>query len=91
MPYGYSSIKIINDNHYVSMIVDKQGNILQGSGGRYTLDGNTYAETLDYVLPSHKRFYKETPLYAVSIESNRFFLKGKLGDIEIDEIWERIE
>jgi hypothetical protein len=76
---GASMIKIINDSHFAFLKHDLSTpgdslNHFDGGGGRYTLDGNTYTEHLDYY--SDKDWEGKTFTFTVHISNDTLIQRG---------------
>ena len=91
LPEGYTHVKFITPTHFMWIISDKQGTIITGAGGQYTFDGKTYVESLDYVLPSMKNYYGDKPSFQITFDGKRYTQKGKVGQTEFTETWERVD
>jgi hypothetical protein len=91
VPAGYTGLKFITDTHFLLMLADGEGNVIAGVGGTYTLDGNLYSESFDYVFPEFKRFQGEKPVLKVTVEGGRMTIEGKLQDEPYLQTWERIK
>lgn len=76
---GASMIKIINDSHFSFLKHDLSApgdslNHFDGGGGRYTLDGSTYTEHLDYY--SDKDWEGKTFTFTVNISNDTLIQRG---------------
>ena len=77
--------KIILDKHWMFSQPDPTNNItLFHHGGTYSLDGNSYAETIEYANASTGGYLGKTFKYEVKIEGDTMTLKGPYS-----EIWTR--
>ena len=91
IPANYAGLKLITDTHFTLTYTDGEGNIIGGVAGTYTLDGNKYSESFDYVLPVYKRFQGEKPLLELTVEGDIMTIEGKLKDEPYSQTWERIK
>lgn len=91
-PSDYHQVKLITPTHFIWMLSDKDGNIVSGAGGTYTMRKDTYTELITMVLPGMKPFYQKKATYKVEIKGKRMTIKGMLDDkINNEEIWEKID
>jgi hypothetical protein len=80
-------IKIIFDRHWMFSHPDPTNNLtLFHHGGTYLLDGNSYAETIEYANRSTGGFLGRTFKYEVKIKSDTMILKGPFS-----EVWKRVK
>ncbi|MCC5613173.1 hypothetical protein LC612_42475 [Nostoc sp. CHAB 5834] len=79
--------KIILDKHWMFSQPDPANNLtLFHHGGTYLLDGNNYAETIEYANASTGGYLGKTFKYEVKIEGDTMILKGPYS-----EIWKRVK
>jgi uncharacterized protein (DUF2147 family) len=79
--------KIILDKHWMFSQPDPTTNLtLFHHGGTYLLDGNSYAETIEYANESTGGYLGKTFKYEVKIEGDTMILKGPYS-----EIWKRVK
>ena len=79
--------KIILDKHWMFSQPDPTNNLtLFHHGGTYLLDGNSYAETIDYANASTGGYLGKTFKYEVNIKGDTMVLKGPYS-----EIWKRVK
>lgn len=82
-------VKIILDKNWMFSQPDPATNLtLFHHGGTYLLDGNNYAETINYANESTGGFLGQTFRYEVKIKGDTMTLKG-LGNTPFSEIWKR--
>ncbi len=80
-------IKIILDKHWMFSQPNPANNLtLFHHGGTYLLDGNSYAETIEYANASTGGYLGKTFRYEVKIEGDTMILKGPYN-----EIWKRVK
>lgn len=86
------SIKLFTENHFTWVHIDPiTKKVFGAAGGTYTLDGNTYTESIDYGL-GMDRYLGKTHTYTIKVEGDMFFLSGYLADsLKIEEIWQRVK
>lgn len=88
---NYTMLKMITPTHFIWTMTDAQGNIINGAGGKYTLEENTYTEFINMILPGMKSFYHTTWVYKVEVEGNKMMISGSVGDMSNKETWEKVE
>lgn len=70
------------------------GGLLGSGGGTYSFDGSTYTETLEYYLADSTVIGTEI-MFTARFEKGKWLHKGVFttphGDINIDEVWEKVE
>lgn len=91
-PKNESHIKLITENYFTWVTVDTTTRIVTSmAGGKYTLSGNTYTESIDYGL-GMDRYLRNNQKFTIKVEGNMFYLSGTLNDgYKIEEIWERVK
>lgn len=98
-PSGFTDVpaiivrmKLITDTHFTWVgfsTIDKK--ISSSAGGRYTLNGNTYTESIDFGL-GMDTYLGQKHAFTVKVEGDRLFQTGTLSDgLNIAEIWERVK
>ncbi len=91
-PSYYTNIKLITATHFMWLWADNQGNVINGAGGTYTLEGNTLTQTIDKVLPVMKEYYNNTEVSELSVDGNKMSSKGvNAKEVVITGAWERIK
>ena len=86
-------IKIITKGHFV-WIHTINGDIVMSLGGEYSIDGDTYIESIRYGAPTNQRIaFGRRVIYKVSFEGNRKHIIGGYENTNrvFNEIWERVE
>ena len=91
-PPEFTEIKQSVDGRFSWMLMsDAEGKVLNGAGGTYLLDGDTYTETIDYGLPEMTRFIGKQAVYQISVERDTMRISGMLDNrIEVREVWVRM-
>jgi hypothetical protein len=92
VPKSQCHYKLITDTHFtwVSFSTDTK-KVMSSAGGAYTLEGNTYTESLDYGLGMDAYLGNKCP-YTIKVEGDMFFLSGFLTEgYKIEEIWKRVK
>jgi hypothetical protein len=94
LPEGYTNIKMITPTHFIWVMSDKEGNIISGASGTYTMIGDTYTETILYTLPGMKAWKGKKAFYQVEFNDNIMKTSGYLEydsqkKIPNSEVWEK--
>jgi hypothetical protein len=97
LPDGVEMTKLIVGGRYVWMVV-RDGKAIAGAGGNYTVDGDSYTESVSYVLNNDQRMADamvgKSFKFAWKIENGKWHHKGTMkfenGQQFVDELWERI-
>lgn len=77
---GTGMIKIINESHFAFLRHDENtpkdsSNHFDAGGGRYTIEGNTYTEHLDFY--ANKNWEGNTFHFTISVNNDTLVQKGK--------------
>jgi hypothetical protein len=93
---GYSTLKMITPTHFIWTMIDKDGNIVSGAGGTYTMKDGVYTETILYTLPGMQTWKGKKGIYNVEIKGKQLNISGYLEfdnerKIQNTESWEKVE
>lgn len=96
LPEGYTNIKMITPTHFIWTMIDKEGNIVTGAAGIYTLEGNVYSETILYTLPGMQSWKGKNASYNAVVEGKVLKMSGSLTfdekrKVGNEESWEKID
>ena len=94
MPPGVEMIKLLVGGQYAWTVV-RDGKAVSGAGGKYTVDDETYSETMVYSVGSNMlAMVGSTFPFTWKIENGKWHHKGtlKLGAAkqEVNEVWEPV-
>jgi hypothetical protein len=66
--------------------------VYRAGGGTWTLDGNTYAEKINYGMGDDFEVVRNTTAsFQCKVDGDRWYSKGKLvNGTTVDEVWQRI-
>ena len=86
-------IKHITATHFTWVEVETGSKkIMSGAGGKYTLEGTTYTETIDYAGEGMEAFAGKPQKFTIRIEGDKLHQSGVLSNgLKIDEVWERLK
>ena len=83
-------VKFIMSDRWGVTYRDPATRVVQAShGGTYTLDGDKYAETIEYAVEDMKEYIGRTFGFQVRVEGDTLFLKGTNNPL--DEVWKRVK
>jgi hypothetical protein len=87
-PKSGARLKFITGRHWVVTQADPEtGKVLFHHGGTYTLDGDNYAETVDYANENTADLIKKTLKFKIKVERNTYTQIG-VGN-PYSEVWKR--
>jgi hypothetical protein len=90
-PGGSVRLKIINPTHFV-WLENSNGSIQSGAGGRYTLAGSAYTETIDFAGSGMEEYAGKPQKFTVRVEGDKLMQSGELSNgFKIEEVWERVK
>ena len=87
------AVKILADGHFSFGCEASNGRMAYAGGGTYTLDGNTYIESITYHWVPE--LVGETIVFDCTLEDGLWYHRARVGEAGgpsfIDEIWRRID
>jgi hypothetical protein len=87
-PESGGRYKFITGRHWTITEADPEtGKVVFHHGGTYTLDGDTYAETVEYANESTASLIKETFKFTIKVEGDTLTQTG-IGN-PFNEVWKR--
>jgi hypothetical protein len=85
-------LKIINPTHFTWLEVDESKHVRSTAGGRYTLSGNTYTETIDFAGEGMDAYLGKPQKFTIKVDGDKLLQSGALSDgLKIEENWERVK
>lgn len=92
-PASSSRLKIINPTHFIWIEVESGSkNVVASAGGKYTLSGNNYTESIDFSSADMKDYRDKPQKFTIRVEKGKLYQSGELSDgLHIEEIWERVK
>lgn len=92
VPQTRRRVKIINESHFTWVEFDaSSGKVTQSAGGIYTLDGDTYTESIDFGLGMDSYIGSKHD-FTYKVIGDILFISGSLSDeLKIEEIWQRVK
>lgn len=85
------SLKLVTPTHW--MFISKSpetGELTGGGGGKHTTTGNTHTVEREYHSNPGALEADPTP-YDCRIEGDTWYHSGQIGEIRIEEVWQRVE
>jgi hypothetical protein len=92
-PAGTTILKHVTPTDFIFIHHDRRGQITAAGGGRYTVNGSRYEETVEYGLGEGIRpLFGKTQVFTLRIDGRRWHQHGKETDgTVIEEVWERVQ
>jgi hypothetical protein len=92
-PESSSRLKLITSTHFTWLEVNSATKkVLASAGGRYTLSGNIYTETIDFAGEGMDAYLGKAQKFTIKVDGDKLFQAGDLSDgLHIEENWERVK
>ena len=87
-PPQLRSLKVLNDGRFAFVTVREDGTVVRSSAGRYTVNGNTYSETIE--LSNSPGDVGKTFTFEFQLDGDDWRHRGGLQDRRFDEVWRRV-
>ena len=89
---GDQHIKLITETHFMWAETDSATRKVMGmAGGKYTLSGNTYTESIDFGIGMDS-YLGNNQTFTLMVEGDLLFLSGVLSDgYHVEEVWKRVK
>jgi hypothetical protein len=84
---GLRSLKVLNDAHFVYLTTRADGTFIRSAGGRYSIDGATYAETIDAASAEVMR--GKTYSFEWRLDGDLWYHSGTKDGVRLEEVWRR--
>lgn len=93
LPGTATTLKHVTPTQFMWVTYDSEGKVSRSAGGRYTITGDTYAETPEYGMSGDFDVVKGAAhAFTWKVEGNKWYHNGKLSNgLTIEEVWERDE
>jgi len=89
-PAAGGRLKFFTGRHWTITQADpKTGVTIYHHGGTYTLNGDEYAETIEYANENTKELIKQTLKFTIKVEGDTFTQIG-IGN-SFNEVWKRVK
>ena len=89
-PAAGGRLKFFTGRHWTITQADSNtGVTIYHHGGTYTLNGNEYAETIEYANENTKELIKQTLKFTIKVEGDTFTQVG-IGN-SFNEVWKRVK
>jgi len=92
VPKGDQHIKLITATHFMWAETDSATRkVWSMAGGTYTLNGNTYTESIDFGI-NMDSYLGHNETFTLKVEGDLLFMSGILNDgYKVEEIWQRVK
>ena len=86
-------LKLITATHFTWVEVENSSKkVVASAGGKYTMSGATYTETIDFAGDGMEAFLGKPQKFTVKVEGDKLTQSGELSNgLKIEEIWERMK
>ncbi len=86
-------VKLITATHFTWVEVDNNSKkVVASAGGKYTMAGTTYTETIDFAGDGMEDFLGKPQKFTVKVDGDKLTQSGELSNgLKIEEIWERMK
>ncbi|HTL59883.1 MAG TPA: hypothetical protein VL361_29700 [Candidatus Limnocylindrales bacterium] len=93
VPNDQKRIKLITPTHFTWVAYEAAtGKVLSTAGGRYTLRGSNYVETIEYTGEGMSDYLGKQQSFTIKVETDTLRQSGQLSDgLKIDEVWNRMK
>ena len=93
LPPGFTQLKHVTPTQFMWALYDKDGKVVAGLGGTYTLKGEEYVEIPEYGLgEGWDQLKGKDQVFKWKVEGKKWSHTGKLSNgTSIEEVWERVE
>lgn len=82
------SLKVIGPARFAFITTREDGTFLRAAGGRYTIQGNRYAEHIDQTSGAPTR--GESYEFDWRVEGDTWYHNGSHNGLRIEEVWRRV-
>ena len=92
-PKDRPRLKMITATHFLWVEYDtKTKKVLSSAGGPYSLQHDTYTETIEFVGDGMEAYLGKKQVFTIKIDGDKLFQSGQLSDgLKIEEIWQRVK
>lgn len=89
---SWPRIKLMTANTFLWVTYDSTSKrITKSAGGKYTLEGSNYTESIDYGYNMDSYLGTQSK-FSVNVGDGMFFMTGYLNDgLKIEEVWRKVE
>ena len=86
-------LKLITATHFTWVEVENSSKkVVASAGGKYTMSGTTYTETIDFAGDGMEGFLGKPQKFTVKVDGDKLTQSGELSNgLKIEEIWERMK
>jgi hypothetical protein len=91
VPENMPRIKLITEDSFCWSNIDGSGKISSSAGGKYTLEGDQYTESIDYGF-NMDLYLGTKSVFTIMLEGDLLFISGKLSTGQkIEQVWHRVK
>ncbi len=92
-PKEQRRVKLITATHFTWVQYDAGSKKVDSmAGGPYTLEGNSYTETIEFVGTGMETYLGKKQLFTIKVDGDKLNQSGQLSDgLKIEEVWQRLK
>jgi hypothetical protein len=91
-PKAGGRLRFFSGKHWCITQADaKTGKVIYHHGGTYTLDGDTYTETVKYATANTEGFINKTFKFKITVEGDTYTQTAVGADNPFTEVWKRVK
>ncbi len=93
LPANRRRVKLFTDTHFTWVEFDTTSKKVESvAGGTWSLMGETYTESTEWVDPSMAAYVGGTNTFTVRVNGDKFTQSGAIANgIKIEEVWQRVK
>jgi hypothetical protein len=92
-PKEQRRVKLITATHFTWVQYDAANKKVESmAGGPYTLDGESYTETIEFVGEGMETYRGKKQPFTIKVDGDKLNQSGQLSDgLKIEEVWQRLK
>ena len=92
-PNEQRRVKLITATHFTWVQFDTASKKVESmAGGPYTLDGDSYTETIEFVGAGMETYLGKKQPFTIKVNGDKLNQSGQLSDgLKIEEVWQRLK
>src|SRR5947207_1992540 len=92
-PNEQRRVKLITATHFTWVQYDTASKKVESmAGGPYTLDGDSYTETIEFVGTGMETYLSKKQPFTIKVNGDKLNQSGQLSDgLKIEEVWQRLK
>ena len=92
-PNEQRRVKLITATHFTWVQYGTASKMVESiAGGPYTLDGDSYTETIEFVGTGMETYLGKKQPFTIKVNGDKLNQSGQLSDgLKIEEVWQRLK